>query len=74
MMFISSVKAVRKMIGVAADFLRLRISAAVSKPFIVGMLTSSRMTAKSFFRTSFNASSPEVAVTSLWPSSSNTVL
>ena len=44
----SSVSAVRKMIGVCALRLRCRISAAVSKPSISGMLTSSRITAKSW--------------------------
>ena len=39
------------MIGVWADRLRARISGAVSKPSMPGMLTSSRMTAKSFFST-----------------------
>ena len=39
--------AVMKMIGVCADLRRLRISCAVSRPSSPGMLTSSRITAKS---------------------------
>ena len=57
----SSAKAVRKMIGVWADRLPLRISAAVSKPSMPGMLTSSRMTAKSCCSTCRSASAPDRA-------------
>ena len=40
------------MIGVCAERLYWRISAAVSKPSMSGMLTSSRITANSCFSTS----------------------
>ena len=62
-----------KMIGVCAERLRLRISAAVSKPSMPGMLTSSRITAKSRSSTCLSASSPEPTATTFWPSSSRTV-
>src|SRR5437762_134108 len=55
------------MIGVWIDFLRLRISAAVSNPFIPAMLTSSRMTANSSRRMWPRASSPERASMRFWP-------
>ena len=47
------------MIGVCADLRRARISAAVSKPSMPGMLTSSRMTANSCSSSQRSASSPE---------------
>src|SRR2546422_4693606 len=59
-----------KMIGTCADRLRPRISAAVSRPSSPGMLTSSRITAKSCCSTRFNACSPEAATTRFWPRSS----
>ena len=59
------VNAVMKMIGVCAERWRSRISAAVSKPSMPGMLTSSRMTAKSCSRSWRSASRPERAVTML---------
>src|SRR5207248_3020692 len=51
-----------KMIGVCAERARLRISAAVSRPSMPGMLTSRRITAKSRSSTCFNACSPESAM------------
>ena len=59
-----------KMMGMWAERLRPRIIAAVSSPSIPGMLTSRRMTAKSFLSTSRNASSPDFTMTRFWPSSS----
>src|SRR6185503_4802153 len=59
-----------KMIGMCADLVRLRISAAVSRPSSPGMLTSSRMTAKSRCRTCRSASSPELAAYRFCSSSS----
>jgi hypothetical protein len=47
------------MIGVCAERLYWRISPAVSKPSMSGMLTSSRITANSRCRISFSASLPE---------------
>ena len=61
------------MIGVCAERLYWRISLAVSKPSMSGMLTSSRIAANSLFRISFSASAPERAQTSSWPRSSSTV-
>ena len=60
-----------KMIGVWRDFLRWRISAAVSSPDMPGMLTSSRMTANSRSSSSCSASSPEDTATMFWPRSSS---
>src|SRR5882724_1828582 len=59
-----------KMIGVCADFLYWRISFAVSRPSMSGMLTSSRITANSRASTSRSASEPERTVTRFWPRSS----
>src|SRR4051794_37338182 len=59
------------MIGVCSERFRSRISAAVSKPSISGMLTSSKMTAKSSLSRQRNASRPECALTMVWPSSSS---
>src|SRR5687768_16820218 len=59
-----------KMIGVWAERFRLRIRAAVSKPSMSGMFTSSRMTAKSCLSTCLSASAPELAMTISCPSSS----
>jgi hypothetical protein len=42
-----SLTALMKMIGVVSERWRCRMSAAVSKPSITGMFTSSRITAKS---------------------------
>jgi hypothetical protein len=42
--------------------------AAVSKPFMSAICTSSRMRANSRCRISRNASSPDRAITSSWPS------
>ena len=54
-----SFTALIKMIGVVSERGRCRISAAVSKPSIPGMFTSSRMTAKSCLSRQRNASLPE---------------
>ena len=62
-----------KMIGVWAERRCLRISAAVSKPSMSGMLTSSRITANSRFRISRSAAAPDCTGTRFWPSSSSTV-
>src|SRR5436190_14659117 len=59
-----------KMIGVCAERLYWRMSFAVSRPSMSGMLTSSRITANSRFSTSFSASPPERTVTRFCPSSS----
>src|SRR6266516_2856576 len=58
-----------KMIGVCSQRGRVRMSAAVSKPSMIGMLTSSRMTAKSPWRSARSASFPEPTFTTFWPSS-----
>ena len=63
-----------KMIGVSSDCWRVRISAAVSKPSMIGMRTSSRMTAKSCAITQRSASSPDSASTIMWPSGRSTAL
>src|SRR5262245_3517738 len=60
-----------KMIGVWADLLYWRISAAVSNPSMSGMLTSSRMTANSRRRSSANAAEPERTMTRFCPRSSS---
>ena len=52
-----------KMIGVISDCWRWRMRAAVSKPSMIGMRTSSRMTAKSWAMTQRRAASPESAST-----------
>ena len=52
-----------KMIGVISDCRRCRMRAAVSNPSMIGMRTSSRMTAKSWAMTQRNAASPESAST-----------
>src|SRR3954466_10794831 len=62
-----------KMIGVCAERLYWRISFAVSRPSMSGMLTSSRITANSRCRISFSASDPERTITRFWPSSSRIV-
>ena len=51
------------MIGVISDCRRWRISAAVSNPSMIGMRTSSRMTAKSWAMTQRSAATPESAST-----------
>src|SRR5262249_54786192 len=61
-----------KIIGVCADFLRPRIRAAVSKPSMPGMFTSSRMTANSLSRTCRSASWPERTVITVCPNSART--
>src|SRR4051812_30307883 len=61
--------ALTKMIGVCSLCLRWRMSAAVSKPSITGMLTSSRMTANSSRSSRRRASLPDEAVTMFCPSS-----
>jgi hypothetical protein len=61
-----------KMIGVCSELLRCRMSRAVSKPSIPGMLTSSRINANSRFRRDLSASSPEFARTISSPSSAST--
>src|ERR1700688_1899457 len=68
-MWMSSLKAVMKMIGVRSELLRWRTSAAVSKPSMIGILTSSRMTAHSCSSSRRNASRPEAAVTTFCPGS-----
>ena len=60
--------AVTKMIGVRSQRGCWWISVAVSNPSIPGMLTSSRMTAKSSFKRRWSASTPECARTRSWPS------
>ncbi len=55
---VSSLKPVTKMIGVCSDFFRCRIRAAVSKPSISGMLTSSRIRAKVLVRAAGGSSPP----------------
>src|SRR5678815_4054339 len=62
-----------KMIGVCAERLYCRISFAVSRPSMSGMLTSSRITANSRCRISFSASDPERTSTRFCPSSSRIV-
>src|SRR4051812_34858486 len=62
-----------KMIGVCDVFRRERISSAVSRPSMPGMLTSRRITAHSLSSSQRNASSPEEAVTMFWSSSSRMV-
>src|ERR1044071_4740267 len=62
-----------KMIGVCAERLYWRISFAVSRPSMSGMLTSSRITANSRCRISFSASDPERTITRFWSSSSRIV-
>src|SRR5689334_22771507 len=52
-----------KMIGVCSERARRRIIAAVSKPSMPGMRTSSRITAKSRWRSSRSAALPELALT-----------
>jgi hypothetical protein len=54
---------VTKMIGVSSHCWRRRISAAVSKPSISGIWTSSRMTAKSWTVRQRRAAVPESAST-----------
>ena len=61
------------MIGVCAVWRRLRIIAAVSKPSMPGMFTSSRMTAKSRSSRTRSASRPERAVITFWPKPSRMV-
>ena len=53
--------------GIWRDRGRLRISSAVSKPSISGIRTSSRIAAKSSFRTWWSASFPEFASTNSSP-------
>src|SRR6185503_18905599 len=62
-----------KMIGVCAERLYWRISFAVSRPSMSGMLTSSRITANSRCRISFSASDPERTMTRFCSSSSRIV-
>src|SRR5678815_4122550 len=62
-----------KMIGVCAERLYCRISFAVSRPSMSGMLTSSRITANSRCRISFSASDPERTMTRFCSSSSRIV-
>src|SRR5262249_34257345 len=62
-----------KMIGVWADFLYCRMSFAVSRPSMSGMLTSSRITANSRASTSRSASDPERTITRFSPRSSRIV-
>src|ERR1700704_3084530 len=62
-----------KMIGVVSERRRCRMRAAVSKPSIPGMFTSSRMTAKSCLSRQRSASFPDAARTRFWFSSDNTV-
>jgi hypothetical protein len=59
----SSSLGVTKMIGVCSQRFRSRMSAAVAKPSITGMSTSSRITAKSSFIKARSASRPEFTVT-----------
>src|SRR5437773_452043 len=59
-----------KMIGVCAERLYWRISFAVSRPSMSGMLTSSSTTANSRCRISRSACEPERTSTSSCPSSS----
>src|SRR5438477_805526 len=63
-----------KIMGVCADFLYWRISFAVSRPSMSGMLTSSRITANSRCSTSRSASEPERTMTRFCPSSSRMLL
>ena len=58
--------------GVSLDCSRSRIMAAVSKPSMSGILTSSRIAAKSCSRQARRASLPDWALISSWPSPSNT--
>ena len=60
--------------GVISDCQRCLMRAAVSKPSIVGMQTSSRMTAKSWSVTQRRAASPESASTMGKPSGASTAL
>ncbi len=69
---ISSAWAVTNRIGVWAHRLRPRMSWAVSKPSIPGMLTSRRTSANSSRRRWRSASSPDAAATSSMPGSSRT--
>src|SRR5215510_410157 len=62
-----------KMIGVCAERLYWRISFAVSRPSMSGMLTSSRITANSRCRLSVSASDPERTITRFCSSSSRIV-
>src|SRR3954464_14561584 len=62
-----------KMMGVCEVFRRERMSSAVSRPSMPGMLTSSRITAHSLSSSQRSASSPEEAVTMFWSSSSRIV-
>src|SRR5665213_801536 len=64
--------AVRKMMGVCRLRSRRRISFAVSKPFIPGIITSRRMTEKSILISCLKASSPECAFTRFCPRLSRT--
>src|SRR5438270_4849970 len=59
-------KAVRKMIGVCSEALRWRSRAAVSKPSMSAIRTSSRISAKSCLSSIRSASRPELAVTTFW--------
>src|SRR5882724_269429 len=61
------------MIGVWANLLRPRISAAVSKPSISGIFTSSRITANSISSMSLSASLPDLATTTFSFNSSRMV-
>src|ERR1051325_3663130 len=62
-----------KMIGVCAERLYWRISFAVSRPSMSGMVTSRRITANPRCRISFSASDPERTITRFWSSSSRIV-
>ena len=66
--------AVTKMIGVISDCFRVRMSAAVSTPFMMGICTSRRITAKLWVATQRNASTPDSASTMEYPSEANTEL
>ena len=65
--------AVTKMIGVCAERLYWRISAAVSKPSMSGMLTSSRITANSCLQDSLQRLAARARADEFWPRSSSTV-
>ena len=49
--------------GICRDFFRSLINFAVSNPFKPGIWTSSKITAKSYFKMHFKASSPDLANT-----------